>query len=235
MQEGISTVASGSKMDLRLTMAVTMAAALLGVTARAEEPIRLSGNDVYFQFAGLAVDHPGTGSRFNTYSKKASATRLCGFTIRGNHYSRANPHIEWDLNIDQIVAPDRSIAGVSAGTFEVLDHKRRPRPPITDLSFTFEGVTEPIVAAIQGAPNADNGIVAMLEAEPANRLFAEFQTMRPIVISLRYADGSGEQLEVRGFRDSSTIGSSGGKNGYFAQCLAGFRIPIPGETTRLVK
>ena len=234
MQEGLSAVASGGgKMDLRLTM--MMAVALLAVVARAEPPIRLSGDDVYFQFAGLAEEHSGTGSRFNSYSKKASPTHLCGFTIRGNHYSRANPHIEWDMNIDQIVAPDRSVAGVSAGTFEVLDHKRRPRAPITDLTFTFEGVTEPIVAAIQGAPNADNGIVALLEAEPANRLFAEFQTMRPIVISMRYADGGGDQLEVRGFRDHSRLGFGGGKNSYFAQCLAGFRVSIPGETTRLVR
>jgi hypothetical protein len=219
-------------MTLRLSIAVAIA--LVPVLSRADPPIRLSGDDVLFQFAGVADDSVHVGSHIAT-SKKASSTRLCGFTIRGNHYSNASPHVEWDMNIDQIVTPGRSVAGLSAGTFEVTDRKRRARAPITDLSFTLDDISEPIVAAIQGAPNADNGIIALLEAEPASRLFAEFQTMRPIIISMRYADGTSDQVEVRGFRDHSKFGFGGGKNSYFNQCMSGFRVAGPAETMRPVR
>ncbi len=217
-------------MSLRLS--IIIAILLVPVFSRAETPVRLSGDDVLFEFAGVGTDSSQLGSKL-AVTKKASSNRLCGFQIRGNHTSRANPHIEWDMNIDQIVTPERAVAGLSAGTFEVTDHKRKPRAPITDLSFTLNGAAESIVAAVQGIPNADNGIVAVLEAEPANRLFAEFQTMHPIVISMRYSDGRSDQIEVRGFRDERKFG--GGKNSYFNECLRGFRAKLPGEiatTTR---
>ena len=169
-------------MPLRLSLAVALA--LVPVLSRAEPPIRLSGDDVLFHFAGLAEDTSHIGSKI-AITKKASSTRLCGFQIHGNHGSHASRHVEWDMTIDQIVTSERSIAGVSAGTFDVTDRKRKARAPITDLSFAFDSTAELIVAAIQGAPNADNGVVALIEAEPASRLFAEFQTMRPIIISMR--------------------------------------------------
>jgi hypothetical protein len=214
-------------MLLRWSMSLVIL--LMPLLGRAQTPTRLDGDDVYFQFAGVvATDSSRLGTHI-TSSAKPSSNRLCGFSIRGNHRSRANPHVEWDLNIDEIVTPDRTVAGVSAGTFDVKDHKRRPRPAITQLSFALRGVADPIIAQIQGAPNADNGVVALLEAEPASRLFAEFQTMRPIVISLRYSDGSTEQLEVRGWRDSREFGR--GKNSYLNECLRGFRVPLGAEIT----
>jgi hypothetical protein len=192
-----------------------------------QTPTRLDGDDVQFQFQGLAMESSHTGTNIARISKPSSK-RLCGFAIRGNHRSSANPHVEWDLNIDQIVTSVGAAAGVSAGTFDVADHKRRSRPAITQLSFTVTGVAEPIIAEIHGVPNADNGIVALLQAAPASQLFAEFQTERPIVISLQYADGSTDQLEVRGFQDRRKFG--GGKNSYFSECLRGFKAVVPGET-----
>jgi hypothetical protein len=210
-----------------LTRCLTsLAMLLMPMLGSAQAPIRLDSDDVYFQFAGVAQDSPHTGSHFAS-SNKPSSHRLCGFAIRGNHSSRANPHVEWDLNIDEIVTPERTVAGVSAGSFDVRDHKRKPRPPITQLSFTLQGVTDPVIAEIKGAPNADNGVVALLEAEPASRLFAELQTTRPIGISLRYSDGNTDQLEVRGWRDKRKFG--GGKNSYLNECLRGFKVPVPGE------
>jgi len=212
-------------MLVRLLMC--LATLLVSLPGRAQTPIRLSSEDVYFQFAGVGVDYGHLGSHIAN-STKPSSNRLCGFAIRGNHGSGANPHVEWDINIDQIVTPDRAVAGVSAGAFDVTDHKRKPRPPITNLSFKLQGVSDPIVAEIQGVPNAANGIVALLEAEPASRLFAEFDALHPIGISLKYADGSTDQLEVSGFRDRRRFG--GGNNSYFNQCLRGFMIPVPGQT-----
>jgi hypothetical protein len=66
------------------------------------------------------------------------------------------------------------------------------------------------------------------QGESPSRLFAEFQTERPIVISLSYAAGGADQLEVRGFRDRRAMG--GGKNSYFEECLRGFKALVPGET-----
>jgi hypothetical protein len=199
---------------------------LMPMLGRAQAPIRLDSDDVQFQFEGLATESSHTGTNF-TRINKPSSKRLCGFAIRGNHRSSANPHVEWDLNIDQIVTPIGTAGGVSAGSFDVTDHKRKPRPAITQLSFAVAGMA-PIVADIRGVPNADNGIVALLQPEPASRLFDEFQTERPIVISMQYADSSADQIEVRGFRDRRKFG--GGSNSYFNQCLQGFKAVVPGET-----
>ena len=206
---------------------IALAIVIIPMVGRTQTPTRLDSDDVEFQFAGLAMDSSHSGSNIARTSKPSSK-RLCGFAIRGNHRSSANPHIEWDLNIDQVVTPNGTVAGVSAGTFDVTDHKRKPRAPITELSFTLRGVANPIVAEIRGAPNADNGIVALLQPEPASRLFAEFQTEQPILISLQYADRNADQLEVRGFRDRRKFG--GGNNSYFSQCLQGFKSLVPGET-----
>lgn len=211
-------------MSLRTYIGLIVLMPMLG---HAQTLVRLDSDDVLFQFQGLATESSHTGTNPGRFSKPSSK-RLCGFAIRGNHSSRANPHVEWDLNIDQVVTPDGAFGGVSAGTFDVADHKRNPRPAITQLSFTVTGVAEPIVAEIRGVPNADNGIVALLQPEPASHLFAEFQTERPIVISLQYADRSTDQLEVRGFRDRRKFG--GGKNSYFSECLRGFKAVVPGET-----
>jgi hypothetical protein len=200
---------------------------LMPMLGHTQTPTRLDSDDVLFQFQGLATESSHTGTNIATTSKPSSK-RLCGFAIRGKHRRSANPHVEWDLNIDQIVTPDGTVGGVSAGTFDVTDHKRKPRPAITQLSFTVTGVAEPVVAAIRGVPNADNGIVALLQPEPASQLFAEFQTERPIVISLQYADRTADQLEVRGFRDRRKFG--GGKSSYFSECLRGFKAVVPGET-----
>lgn len=195
---------------------IGLAVLLAPVLCEAQTPIRLDSDDVEFQFSGLAG---GIGASSHSVNKPANK-RLCGFVINGNHRSRANPHVEWDLNIDQIITPGLTVAGVSAGTFDVTDHKRKPRSPITQLSFTLHA-QDPVIAEIRGIPNAANGIVALIQPEPARRLFAEFQSERPIVISLKYADQSTEQLEVIGFRDRRMFGAA--HNTYFEECLQGFR------------
>jgi hypothetical protein len=186
-------------------LVLTLAAA---AAASAEAPIQLSPNDVAFtwQLTKSGVKYKST---------------LCGFRILGNHLSRDLPRSEWDLNIDQVIVDDMRIAGISAGAFQVLSNERKkdrtPRPPIVALSFAFAGEPQPVPARIVGAPNADNAIRAMLETQPATRLFAALYSAQPIMISLSYQDGSSDVLQVQGWQDRSKF--AGEKNGYLQQCM----------------
>src|SRR5258708_35509478 len=101
---------------------------LMPMLGHTQTPTRLDSDDVQFQFQGLAMESSHTGTNIARISKPSSK-RLCGFAIRGNHRSSANPHVEWDLNIDQIVTPDGTAGGGSAGTIDPLGHKRPPPAP----------------------------------------------------------------------------------------------------------
>jgi hypothetical protein len=49
---------------------------------------------------------------------------MCGSQIRGNHMSRKFPRPEWDINIDEIVAGDTRVDGISAGAFDVTSNDK---------------------------------------------------------------------------------------------------------------
>jgi hypothetical protein len=167
--------------------------------------VTLGPEDVYFLYRPV---HAGSG--------------LCGFQIRGNHFSRAIPRPEWDMNIDEIVQGDTHVAGVSAGTFQVVSKdERKPRPPITALTFTVDGNNEPVVAHIVGAPSDANALRAMVDLEPAARLFMAFYSGQRVTIALNYQDGAAELLEVRTLGDRRKF--SGGQNNYFDECMRGIK------------
>ena len=131
---------------------------------------------------------------------------------------------EWDLNIEQIRSGDGWIAGLTAGVFDVTGHERKPRPPITDLTFSIEGDPQPIVAQIVGAPNAANGIKAFLEANSAAQLLTAFSDdSHLITINLKHSEGSTEVLQIRPWHDWSKF--SGGKNSLLNDCLRGYTRP----------
>jgi hypothetical protein len=185
--------------------------------ADAQGPRMLEPDDVYFQYRP-AHNFTRTGTNLTRQAPK-NAVGLCGFSIRGNHHSRANPRVEWDLNIDELIEGTTRIAGISAGTFDVAGHGRKARSPIVELSFLIEGESQAIPARIVGSPNADNAIKAMLETEPANRLFTAFSDTQLVTISLKYADNTADVLQIRAWHDSRKFGR--GKNSYFNQCLRG--------------
>jgi hypothetical protein len=106
-------------------------------TASAQNVVKLLQSDIYFQWRP---------------APKGSA--MCGYSVQGNHLSRDNPKIEWDINIDEIVQGSNRAIGVSAGTFTVEDKKRVPRPPIAELSFTTQDDPNPVEARLMGSPNA---------------------------------------------------------------------------------
>ena len=148
---------------------------------------------------------------------------MCGFQIRGNHRSREIPRSEWDLNINKIVAGDRQVDGITAGAFDVLtsDRKttRNPRSPIVSMSFAVKGDSQIIAARIVGAPNADNGIKAMIEPEPATRLYTALLNGKEVQISLSYQDGTSQVLQIHGLVDRRKFGR--GKNNLLDECLQG--------------
>jgi hypothetical protein len=174
----------------------------------AQEPIKLNMSDVYFQFRPMP---------------KGSA--MCGYSILGNHTSRDDPKIEWDINVDEIVQGSNRLVGVSVGTFDVKGKTRTPRSPVTQVSFTTQDDSEPLAAQIVGAPNKDNGVRGTLDLVRAKKLFDAFSNDRQIAATLVYADGTSDLLKFEGFRDMRKFG--GGKNSPFEECLRGM---TPGIT-----
>jgi hypothetical protein len=203
---------------------LTLAPVIVG----AQNVVPLSTDDIYLttRLTKGALGAPASGGA------PSVTTRLCGFQIRANHRSRANPREEWDINIDEIDSGAERIAGVTAGVFDVVGHERKARPPIVDLSFSIEGNPQTIPARIVGAPNADNGIKAFLQTEPAGQLFEAFSDDTHILsITLKYADDSSDVLQIRGYHDLRKFG--GGKNSMFNECRRGHlpergtQMPIP--------
>ncbi len=171
-------------------------------TALAQDPIRIDMSDVYFEWRPMP---------------KGSA--VCGYAVLGNHLSRADPKVEWDINVDEIVQGERRIAAVSAGTFVVSGKTRTPRPPITELSFTLEDDPEPLLAELAGAPNKDNGVRGTLDLDRAAKLFQAFSNEDRIVATFKYVDGTSDVLKFRGVRDLRKFGR--GRNSQFEECLRG--------------
>jgi hypothetical protein len=169
----------------------------------AQDPIRLQGiSDVYFQWRQMP---------------KGSA--MCGYALFGNHTSREDPKIEWDMNVDEIVKGDERVAALSAGTFIVNGKTRTPRAPITELSFAVEDDPEPISAQLVGAPNSANGVRGIIDLRRATTLFYAFSNEREITVTFKYGDGTSDQVRFAGFRDSRNSGR--GKNSPFDECLRG--------------
>ena len=134
---------------------------------------------------------------------------MCGFAIHGNYLSHDVPRPVWELNIEEFMAGATPVIAVSGGAFEVVskDTKaaRKPRAPITALSFTMEGEQQPLTARLVGQPNGDNAVKALLETAPAQRLLLALYDARLITISIGYQDGTTELLRVRNWKDRSHV------------------------------
>jgi hypothetical protein len=202
------------------TVVIFVLALAPGVIA-AQTPILLGNYDLYL-YTKLAEKPAWISHDTSTVHAR---TGLCGYNIRGNHRNSANPRVEWDINIDAIHADSGWVSGISAGAFDVVGKERTPKPPIVALTFSVTGDPQPISARIVGLPNADNAIKALVETEPANRLFAGLTGDEHLVtITLKYQDDTIDVLQIRGFSD----GTYGGKNSKFSNCLRGYTQAVPG-------
>lgn len=189
-------------MSLKYSLMALLAGIGILANASAQNVVKLLQSDIYFQWRP---------------APKGSA--MCGYSVLGNHLSRDDPKIEWDINIDEIVQGSNRAIGVSAGTFTVEDKKRVPRPPITELSFTTQDDPNPVEARLIGSPNAYNGIRAALDLERGATLMHSISEDRWIVATLKYGDGTTDLLKFEGFRDNRKFG--GGKNSPLEECLRG--------------
>jgi hypothetical protein len=188
--------------SLKYSLMALLAGIGILANASAQNVVKLLQSDIYFQWRP---------------APKGSA--MCGYSVLGNHLSRDDPKIEWDINIDEIVQGSNRAIGVSAGTFTVEDKKRVPRPPITELSFTTQDDPNPVEARLIGSPNAYNGIRAALDLERGATLMHSISEDRWIVATLKYGDGTTDLLKFEGFRDNRKFG--GGKNSPLEECLRG--------------
>lgn len=189
-------------MNQAFRVTALLAGMVFFMPASAQDVIKLLQSDIYFQWRP---------------APKGSA--MCGYSVLGNHLSRDNPKVEWDINIDEVVQGDNKAIGVSAGTFTVQDKKRTPRQPITQVSFTTQDDPVPVEARLIGAPNAFNGIRAALDLDRGSKLIHSISEDRWIVATLKYDDGTSDILKFEGFRDNRKFG--GGKNSPFEECLRG--------------
>jgi hypothetical protein len=176
--------------------------------APAATPIELSQNDVFF------ISRWFRGTQTRTYSA------LCGFAVHGNYGSHDVPRPEWEINIQALMAGTGPVVAVSAGAFEVVDKDpkaaRQPRAVISALTFTVEGVAEPVSAQIVGQPPNDHVIKALVANEPAQKVLGGFYDGALITIRLGYQDGSSEVLTVRNVQDRGRLS---GFKGYYPHCM----------------
>ena len=184
----------------RLMLATLLLAAPPATLAQAVTTLT---DDVYLQWNGGNDRHGKSG--------------VCGFMILGNHLSRQSPKVEWDINIDEVWKGTERAAGYSAGSFDVVDHKRTPRAPITAVTFAIDGQPDPITTQLLGPPNADGGVRGKIELDRAHVLFEALSLEKWISITLKYADGNGDILRTRGYHDPQ----HGGRSSPFNMCLLG--------------
>ena len=170
--------------------AVGVAILALAGTSQSATPqsISISGNDVsFYQYS------------FQQNSRFLNAS--CGFLIHGNSYHWEVPRPEWVINVSEAVDHGKPVVRVDAATFRVLsDDAKAPvetRPPITAVSFSFKGRSEPLAVSIVGQPKMPSGqVTGTLQTAPAQLLFAALYHGDPVTIWLAYQDGTSEVLEV---------------------------------------
>ena len=178
----------------------------MSTTASAQFVQKFDWDDLYFQ-----------GGQLN------SGAWLCGFHIRGNHRTHDDPHVEWDINIDQVTTGGDTAVGVSAGTFNVANKTRTGRSPITNFTFSIEHDDQVIPTHLFGKPNIDNAIRGAIDTDQAQKLFAAITDAKAITIALTFADNPPELL---GFQYPADRGKFGIKNSYIEKCKRG-RVERP--------
>ena len=140
--------------------------------------------------------------------KLAGGGWTCGFALLGNHRTREDPHIEWDINVEEATGGTQQHASVDAATYEVAHRARTLRAPITTLSFSIEQDPQPIRALLHAPVAQDSAVQGELTAEEADRLFAGIDAGRFITIQLGYQTLPAEAIRIHFVADTGASAGS---------------------------
>lgn len=140
--------------------------------------------------------------------KLAGGGWSCGFAILGNHRTREDPHIEWDINVEEATGGTQAHASVAAATYVVAHRSRALREPVTTLSFSIEQDPQPIRAQLHAATAQDGAVQGDLAAGEAERLFAGIDAGRFITIQLGYEILPAEAIRIHFLADAGASAGS---------------------------
>jgi hypothetical protein len=151
----------------------------------------------------------------------ASGSWGCGFAILANHRTRDDPHVEWDISVEQVNNGRQISVSVAAASFTVSHKSRAARTPVAQLSFAIDQDPVPIRVHFAAPAGADGAVHAGLASEDASRLYAAVGAGSFITLVLDFPDRSSESLRFHFGRDSA-----GPAQGAFAELCR----PVPAAT-----
>ena len=96
----------------------------------------------------------------------------CGFAILANHRTRDDPHVEWDISVEQVNNGSHIAVSVAAASYTVIHKSRHARAPPAQLSFVIDQDPQPVqvrFAAPAGTDGAVHGQLASDGCEPPVR------------------------------------------------------------------
>ena len=133
----------------------------------------------------------------------ASGAWGCGFAILANHRTRDDPHVEWDVSVEQANNGRQIAVSVSAASFTVSHKSRAARTPVAQLSFAIDQDPQPIRVRFADPAGADGAVHAALASEEASRLYAAVGAGSFITLLLEFPDQASQALRFHFVRDSA--------------------------------
>ena len=133
----------------------------------------------------------------------ASGAWGCGFALLANHRTRDDPHVEWDISVEQVNNGRQISVSVAAASFTVSHKSRAARSPVAQLSFAIDQDPQPIRVRFAAAAAADGAVHAGIASDDASRLYAAVGAGSFITLVLDFPDRASESLRFHFGRDSA--------------------------------
>jgi hypothetical protein len=149
---------------------------------------------------GIDVDR---ADLFLRGGRLASGAWGCGFAILANHRTRDDPHVEWDINVEQVNNGSHILVSVTAASFSVTHRLRTARAPATQLVFAADQDPQPMRVRFAGPVDAEGAVRGALAGDEASRLFAAVGAGSFITMVLDFPDRQPESLRFHFVRESA--------------------------------
>jgi hypothetical protein len=154
--------------------------------------------------ASQVVDEVDRGDLYLRGGRLASGAWGCGFAILANHRTREDPHVEWEINVEQVNDGSQIKTSVGAASFMVTRKTRTARAPATGLSFSMEGDSQPVRVQFGGPPDVQGAVHAELQSTEAVRLFEAVSAARFITLVMAFAEAAPQSFRFHFARASGT-------------------------------